>query len=80
MEDVGIFYGHFVYFMATLSFLRPNGKHILIPFGTFCGHFGILIPVLVCCTKKNLATLASDVFPSEFGEGQLRCEMSVKKI
>jgi hypothetical protein len=24
----------------------------------FCGHFGIILPVLVCCTKKNLATLS----------------------
>jgi hypothetical protein len=26
-------------------------------FGIFCSHFGIFFPVLVCCTKKNLATL-----------------------
>jgi hypothetical protein len=30
---------------------------ILWPFDIFCGHFGIFFPVLVCCTKKNLATL-----------------------
>jgi hypothetical protein len=40
MEDVDIFYGHFVYFMVK--------GYILLPFGTFCGHlvdffrFGIL--------------------------------------
>jgi hypothetical protein len=38
--------------------------YILRPFGIFCGHLGyfmviwyIFHPVLVCCTKKNLATL-----------------------
>jgi hypothetical protein len=41
-EDVGIFYVHFVNFPATW--------HILWLLGTF-------LPVLVCCTKKNLATL-----------------------
>jgi hypothetical protein len=24
----------------------------------FCGNFGTLFPFLVCCTEKNLATLA----------------------
>jgi hypothetical protein len=37
--------------------------HILRPFGIFCGHLAYLMviwyifPILVCCTKKNLATL-----------------------
>jgi hypothetical protein len=36
---------------------------ILRPFGTFCGHMvyfmviWYIVPVLVCCTKKNLAAL-----------------------
>jgi hypothetical protein len=51
-----------VYFMSIWS--------ILLPFGIFCGHliyfvvvwyilwsFGIFLTVLVCCAKKNLATL-----------------------
>jgi hypothetical protein len=38
-----------VYLTATLSILRP--------FGIFCGHFDIFSPVLVCCTKENLAAL-----------------------
>jgi hypothetical protein len=63
----GPFYGHLVYFKAIWSILRP--------FGLFCGHlvyfvaiwyilwpFGIFFHVLVCCTKKNLATL--DRFPT----------------
>jgi hypothetical protein len=39
----GLFYGQLVYFMTIWS--------IFWSFGIFC-------PVLVCCTKKNLATLA----------------------
>jgi hypothetical protein len=46
----------FVYFTAAWS--------VLLPSGIFCGHlvyfiaiYGIFFPILVCCTKKNLATL-----------------------
>jgi hypothetical protein len=52
MEDVGIFYGHLVFFLQ--------------PYGIFYGHFGIFegylvyfCTVLVCSGKKNLATLYS---------------------
>jgi hypothetical protein len=38
----GLFNSHLVYFTAIWSILRP---------------FGLFFPVLVCCTKKNLATL-----------------------
>jgi hypothetical protein len=44
IEDAGIFYGHEAYF------------------GIFCGRlvhlwlFGTFFPVLVCCSKKNLAS------------------------
>jgi hypothetical protein len=38
MEDVGIFYGHFVYFMAILS--------ILWPFCLFYGHFVYFMAIL----------------------------------
>jgi hypothetical protein len=50
MEDVGIFYGHLVHFMVFC--------YILWTFG-ICSlwKFGIFFPVLVFCTKKNLATL-----------------------
>jgi hypothetical protein len=37
-----LFYGHFIYFVAIWCILWL---------------FGILFPVLECCTKKNLATL-----------------------
>jgi hypothetical protein len=50
MEDVGPFYAHLVYFTAL--------GYILWLFHT-CNlwSFGTLFPVLVSCTKKNLATL-----------------------
>jgi hypothetical protein len=48
MEDVGIFYGNLVYFTAIW--------YILCPFGISYGYL-VFFPVLVCCTKKNLATL-----------------------
>jgi hypothetical protein len=53
-----------VYFTANLF--------ICLTFGIFCDHsnvllpFGILPPVLVCCTKKNLATLAENAFPTDW--------------
>jgi hypothetical protein len=49
------FFGHLVYFVATWS--------IMWPFGLFCCHLvyfmfiWYICPVLVCCSKKNLATL-----------------------
>jgi hypothetical protein len=45
MENVGIFYVHLVYFTAI--------RNILFPFVVIW----YILPVLVCCTKKNLATL-----------------------
>jgi hypothetical protein len=58
----GLFYVYLVYFMAIW--------YILCLFGIFYGYlvyftaiwyilwlFGICFPILVCCTKKNLATL-----------------------
>jgi hypothetical protein len=57
----GIFHVHLVYFMSIW--------YILWPFGIFYGHlvyfmpvcmlFGIIVPDLVYCSKKNLATLLS---------------------
>jgi hypothetical protein len=51
----GIFYSHLVYFVAIW--------HILWSFGIFYGHLAYFVAiwyiftVLVCCIKKNLATL-----------------------
>jgi hypothetical protein len=54
MEEAGILNGHFVYFIANWN--------ILCPFDIFYGNlvyflFWYIFPILVCCTKKNLATL-----------------------
>jgi hypothetical protein len=55
MEDVGIFYGYLVYFMAIWYSLWPSG--------IFCGflvYFKVIwyiLPVLVSCSKTNPATL-----------------------
>jgi hypothetical protein len=49
MEDVGILYVHWVYLTVFLVV-------ILIYFDVCYGHL-VHFPVLVCCTKKNLATL-----------------------
>jgi hypothetical protein len=45
-----------VYFIAIWNIFRPLGIGILWPFG----HFVVIwydLPILVNCTKKNLATL-----------------------
>jgi hypothetical protein len=44
------FYGHLEYFMKIWDILHITIRYILHSFGTF-------FPVLVSCTKKNLATL-----------------------
>jgi hypothetical protein len=51
MEDVGIIYGHLAYFTAIW--------YSLWPFGVFYSYIHIWynFPILVSCTKKNLATL-----------------------
>jgi hypothetical protein len=49
MEDAGIFYGRLVHFMVFCC--------ILWTFGLVCGNLVYIFPVLVFCTKKNLATL-----------------------
>jgi hypothetical protein len=59
LRPFGTFCGHFVHFVAIL--------YILWPFCTFCGHFVYFMVVwyifsrLVCCPKKNLATLPTSV-------------------
>jgi hypothetical protein len=47
-EEFGVFCVHLVYFTAIC--------YILCPSGMFDGYL-VFFPVLVCCTKKNLATL-----------------------
>jgi hypothetical protein len=50
MQDVGIFYGRVVHFTVFWYILWAFGIGILWQFGMF-------LPVLVFCSKKNLATL-----------------------
>jgi hypothetical protein len=56
----GIFQDHIVYLMAIWYISRSYSK--------FCGHLVYfmvnlyIFPVLVCCTKKNLATLVQQHF------------------
>jgi hypothetical protein len=47
IENVAIFCGHLEYFKAIWYILRSLGNAVAI------------FPVLVCCVKKNLATLIS---------------------
>jgi hypothetical protein len=49
MEDVGVLYVHLVGLTAIC--------YILWPFGLFSAYLVHLFPVLVCCRKRNLATL-----------------------
>jgi hypothetical protein len=49
MEDVGIFYVNLVNFPANL-------EYIFMAIWYNFPSFGIFFPVLVCYTKKNLAT------------------------
>jgi hypothetical protein len=49
MTYVGLFYGRLVYFTAILVY------GVTISYNLW--SFGIFDTVLVCCTKKNLATL-----------------------
>jgi hypothetical protein len=50
-----------VYFVVKFYILCPFDIGILWPVGLFCGKlvyfspFGYILPVLVCCTKKNMA-------------------------
>jgi hypothetical protein len=49
MGDVVLFNGHLVHFTTVWYILFPSG------IGNFWSFF--IFPVLVCCIKKNLATL-----------------------
>jgi hypothetical protein len=57
-ENVDVFYSHLEYFTHI--------RDILWIFDTFCVHLvNTFFPVLVSCTKKNLATLLADRLWSE---------------
>jgi hypothetical protein len=50
MEDIGMFYGHLVYFTAVWYITY-------VAFGIYFVVIWYVFPVLVCCTEKNPATL-----------------------
>jgi hypothetical protein len=55
----GIFYGYvFGNLYGYLEYFKDIWD-ILWPYGTFCVYLVHFCPVLVTCTKKNLATLVS---------------------
>jgi hypothetical protein len=44
MDDVGTFYSHKDYFTSI--------GYILWPYGTFCGHFGVVFPFWYTAPRK----------------------------
>jgi hypothetical protein len=60
MEDVATFYVHLVYFTAIWYTYLVAFWHLL---WMFC----IFFPVLVCCTKINLATVIQTPTPTWLG-------------
>jgi hypothetical protein len=60
MANIGTFCGHLLYFVATCDILWSFGTFVVIWY--ICGHLvhfvviWYIFPVLVFCTKKNLAT------------------------
>jgi hypothetical protein len=60
MEDVGIIYGHLIFFVAIEYFY------------IYLEHF----PVLVCCIKKNLATLKLVAEACRIRRGALSCRFA----
>jgi hypothetical protein len=56
MEDVSIFYVHFCIFYSLLPFFYGHLEYFLVIWYFFL--------VLVCCSKKDLATLVDDEFLS----------------
>jgi hypothetical protein len=48
-----------IYFMDIWSIFAAIW-YTLRTFGIVCGNLVIFSPVLVCCTKKNLATLVNE--------------------
>jgi hypothetical protein len=55
--QLGIFYDHLEYFMIIWNILWSSGTYILWYRGLLYVCRFLYSPVLVCCTKKNLAAL-----------------------
>jgi hypothetical protein len=56
MKNAGIFYGHLVYLFYGQLVYYTAIWYISRPFSIVCVLFGYISPVLVCRTKKNLAS------------------------
>jgi hypothetical protein len=76
VENVGIFYGHWVYFVVFWYILLPLGifySHVVFlwPFIFYVYSYFLIIwcifSILVCCTKKNLAILIAYETGMEWG-------------
>jgi hypothetical protein len=52
---------------------------ILPPFGLFCGYL-VFFPILVSCTKKNLAALFSDPLATQFRQKRQKTSLAVVKV
>jgi hypothetical protein len=71
IDNLSIFYEYFVYLKAIGNILWPFGIFFVIWY--ILWPFGKLFPVLVCCTKKNLATL----FLSPLHKYNMKCRSRV---
>jgi hypothetical protein len=72
----GIFYGHLVNFVVILVYFMPFGIFYAIWY--ILWSFWYIFPVLVCCTKQNLATLvqaAKVVVILRGPESEPRCQL-----
>jgi hypothetical protein len=65
MENLGIFYGHLLY----LKPLEICYGHLVY----FAVIWYIFLPVLVICTKKNLATLSNPTTATMARSSRLEC-------
>jgi hypothetical protein len=59
LQPISVFYNQLVYFTTHWCILQPIGVFYnhLVYFTTIWYILWCIFPVLVCCTKKNLATL-----------------------
>jgi hypothetical protein len=67
----GIFCGHLVHMFYCQLVYFSAIWYMFVLFGKFCGHPVNIFPFLVCCTKKNLATLV--VVPRQFLPARANC-------
>jgi hypothetical protein len=65
LQPFGLFYGYLVYFVAIWLYFVAFGLNFVAIRYILC-LFGIFYTILVCCTKKYLATLGPvDIFVTQ---------------